>query len=485
MSATILEYFGKKEKVFVLLLLVGISVVIRIPFFNVPMITDEGGYAYVAHYWSHDYQLYRDIPFDRPQGIFLLYKLIFLLIGGSTSAIRLGAALYNAMTVLALYVFATKVFPFKVAGVIAAIYAVLSACPSIEGFTANSELFAVLPLVAAAHFAWREKWLESGLFAGLAFFLKPIGLSGLLLTLLWAIVRRSGIKMILKPIVGFAVFPAVSLMHGFSVGIRAFWDSFVGQKILTDSGFSIGLGQQIITFLKSSYVLLPLLALPLFLSLIGVIKAEPKVRVFGLLWLLSTFSGMAIGGNWFSHYYIQALPPLAFMGGFGLFEMLRLKRRSLIYLLGVSSAAFFLVREVPYWFLSPPEVSFRLYQRIPYLYSKEISEYIQKESVSTDPIYVAFYQADIYYLSKRRATVPQLYRYQFVGSQRVYQKVMKSIERREPMFVVQCQPPPAWISEDEFERILADGYELKRRYPSNIRVYQRKTSARIISFSQK
>src|SRR5665647_1662452 len=107
------------------------------------------------------------------------------------------------------------------------------------------------------------------------------------------------------------------------------------------------------------------------------------------------------------------------MGGFGLFEMLRLKRRYLIYLLGVSSAAFFLVREVPYWFLSPPEVSFRLYQRIPYLYSKEISEYIQKESVSTDSIYVAFYQADIYYLSKRKAAVPQLYKYQFTGSHEV------------------------------------------------------------------
>jgi hypothetical protein len=245
--------------------------------------------------------------------------------------------------------------------------------------------------------------------------------------------------------------------------------------MLTDSGFSMGINQQIGNFLDSTYVLLPLLALPFLLSLIGIIKAELKIRIFGSLWLFSTFAGMAIGGNWFSHYYIQVLPPLAFMGGFGLFEILRLKRRYLLYLLGISSAALFLVHEVPYWFLSPPEVSFRLYKRIPYLFSKDISEYIQKESAPADTIYVAFYQADIYYLSQRKASVPQLYEYQFTGSHKVYQKIIENIEKKDPIIIVRCQPPPAWISDKEFGRLLENGYELRRRYPSNIRLYKRTT----------
>ncbi len=475
MTSKIPDHMGGRQKIFVGLFLVGLSIVIRIPFFNVPMITDEGGYAYVAHFWSHDYQLYRDIPFDRPQGIFLLYKLIFVLIGGSTSAIRLAAALYNAMTVLLLFFFASRVFSFRVACFSATAYAILSACPSLEGFTANAEIFAVLPLVGAAYFTWREKWLESGFFAGLAYFLKPIGLSGLLLVILWAVVRRAGTKAIVKSIIGFAVFPLVSLIHGLSVGIGAYWNSFVGQKMLTNSGFSIGINRQIDNLLGSIYILLPLLALPFVLSLIGIIKAELKIRIFGLIWLVSTFAGMAIGGNWFNHYYIQLLPPLAFLGGFGLLEVLRLKRRYLLLFLGLSSAALFLVHEAPYWFLSPPEVSFRLYKRGPYLFSRDISEYIQKESSPTDTIYVAFYQADIYYLSQRKATVPQLYEYQFTGSYKVCQMIIESIKKKAPIIIVRCQPPPAWISDDEFQKLLENGYELRKTYPYNIRLYKRTT----------
>ena len=63
------------------------------------MISDEGGYAYVAHFWSGDSQLYRDIRYDRPQAIFLIYKLCLFIFGGSVEAIRLAAALYNALTV--------------------------------------------------------------------------------------------------------------------------------------------------------------------------------------------------------------------------------------------------------------------------------------------------------------------------------------------------------------------------------------------------
>src|SRR6185503_4875891 len=60
-----------------LAVLVAGSILLRVPFLSVPMITDEGGYSYTAKFWSSEYQLYRDIPFDRPQAIFLLYRLAF------------------------------------------------------------------------------------------------------------------------------------------------------------------------------------------------------------------------------------------------------------------------------------------------------------------------------------------------------------------------------------------------------------------------
>jgi len=53
-------------------------VLVRVPFLHVPIINDEGAYAYTAHFWFHTVQLYRELPFDRPQGIFLIYKAILV-----------------------------------------------------------------------------------------------------------------------------------------------------------------------------------------------------------------------------------------------------------------------------------------------------------------------------------------------------------------------------------------------------------------------
>lgn len=196
-----------------LLGLMAFSIFLRAPFFSVPMISDEGGYAYVAHFWSGDIQLYRDIPYDRPQAIFLIYKLFLFIFGGSVEAIRLAAALYNALTVAALFFFTRQVFSQRAAWLSALVYATFSASPRIEGFTANTELFTLLPLVVAAHLTWREKWLAAGLVSGIAFLIKPAALSGLLLTLVWTLVVKASWRAPLASLLGFLAGPLASMAH--------------------------------------------------------------------------------------------------------------------------------------------------------------------------------------------------------------------------------------------------------------------------------
>ncbi|HEU5315611.1 MAG TPA: glycosyltransferase family 39 protein, partial [Chloroflexota bacterium] len=80
-----------------------LSVALRLPFLSVPLTDDEAGYAYVSSWLAQGFALYRDLWFDRPQGIFILYGGILWLFGDDTEGIRLAAALYNAVTVLAVY----------------------------------------------------------------------------------------------------------------------------------------------------------------------------------------------------------------------------------------------------------------------------------------------------------------------------------------------------------------------------------------------
>src|SRR3990172_1215919 len=73
-----------------------LSVLIRVPFFSMPIGPDEGSYAYVARVWSSHYPLYHNIPFNRAPVIFLVYKAILAVLGTDVEAIRLAGAIYNA-----------------------------------------------------------------------------------------------------------------------------------------------------------------------------------------------------------------------------------------------------------------------------------------------------------------------------------------------------------------------------------------------------
>src|SRR4051812_43982020 len=92
-----------------LFLAMALSLLLRLPFLNVPLISDEGGYAYAAQRWLDGRgDLYRDLVFDRPQGIFLVYGLIQHTLGMDVVAIRLGAWLATAATMVLIWAFARR-----------------------------------------------------------------------------------------------------------------------------------------------------------------------------------------------------------------------------------------------------------------------------------------------------------------------------------------------------------------------------------------
>ena len=64
-----------------------IGVVLRLHFLDVPLNTDEGGFAAIARLWREGYTLYGNVAWvDRPQGLLVLYRLAGL--ADSDQAIR-------------------------------------------------------------------------------------------------------------------------------------------------------------------------------------------------------------------------------------------------------------------------------------------------------------------------------------------------------------------------------------------------------------
>jgi 4-amino-4-deoxy-L-arabinose transferase-like glycosyltransferase len=442
-----------------LLLIVLSSVLLRFPFNDVPMVNDEGAYAFVASSWTGDYQLYRDIPFDRPQLLFLIFKGILSVFGSSIEAIRTGAAFFNVLTLLAVFAMTRRMFSTGAALASAALFAVASTAPAIEGFTANAELFAVLPLTLSFHASWREKWLTAAAWAAVATLIKPIGISGWLLAAAWLTWRRAGWKPLLMMSLVYATGPALSMFHGALVSWQGYWDSMVSDSLLSFQGVRQPLEAQFQSFIKGARNTLPMLALLLPLMLFALRSMSTKQRVFIGLTILATFAGMSIGGRWYWHYFIQLVPVLAVPAGVGLVACFRSRTGHAIGFVWLIAVAYFVVSQGPFWLLDGKQVSRELYNRPAYQSNEVVAEFLKWKTQPDQTIYVAFSQAELYYLADRRPAVPkQLFWNQVFYNRKVFDEVIRCLRAREPKYVVYERSSPHWMPKAQFSELLQQYY---------------------------
>lgn len=128
-----------------------LSLALRIPFFGIAMIQDEGGYAYATRGWLDGTgHLYKNLWISRPQGIFLVYAGIMETLGTGTHAFRFAAWITIALTTIAVWLFARMWATPRIANVAAMVFAIISVSPNIEGYIANAEIFMGLPAAFGA-----------------------------------------------------------------------------------------------------------------------------------------------------------------------------------------------------------------------------------------------------------------------------------------------------------------------------------------------
>ncbi|HSM05493.1 MAG TPA: hypothetical protein VK858_12825, partial [Longimicrobiales bacterium] len=350
----------------------------------------------------------------------------------------------------------------RVALIAAVSFAVFSAAPSIEGFTANAEIFAQLPIVLSALFAWREKWVWAGAMAAGAVLLKPSGLSALLLAVGWVFVTGASLRGVIRVGAAFGLVLIPSVLHGAWIGWEHYWESMYTRRAAYADANSIGLRTQLGRFLLGVLDTAPSWAVPATLSGIAVTAKLDRARGFLLLWLGTSVVGMAMGSFWFRHYFIQAIPPLAILGAMGL-SALATRRRRWIWVVPIAASIAVFSWDVFLWSRPAAETSLRVYGRPAYLVADEAADYVAANTVPSDRIFVAFSQAEIYYLSRRKASFPHMYYADFVYSERLFQEALASIREGEPAMVLVVQPPPVErMSMDDFIGILDEGYELVR-----------------------
>ena len=460
----------------------------RVPYLTVGVGPDEGGYAYVARQWARGLTLYRDVWIDRPQGLLSIYRVIYEL-SGHLWAFRLGALLIGVGVTLVVGAIAWMLRGPWTGVAAALIYAVVGVGPHIEGFTLNGELAAALPSAGAVAcaIAWRKSgrrpWLAAaGALGATAILMKQGGFDGLAAAAALAFALRGPLVERAKALglvaAGAMVPIGAALIHALTVGFGKYWTDVVSFRAgheLRDSTLVGRFGGFKGTFPKAEADLWALAVV----ALIGlvVVARRRTDRVVVLAWLLAAFVAFNLGGLYWTHYYVQLLPPLVVLAALGASAF-----RWRIVAIGLTCLALAPVGETLIHVATTTGEAHDA--TITFSGSFEVDEriaaWVKQNTTPKDPIYALDSRATLYYLANRVTRYPYIWHHSPLltpSGMKLLRKMLAGPDR--PRIVVLYRNPRELDKSQRLAAILTRYYREVWRPVKGIRVLVRRDARRI------
>jgi len=446
---------------------------------TMPLERDEGEYAYIAQQILKGVPPYESAYSMKLPGIYLTYALFLAVFGQTITAIHLGLIIFNAATIIIVFLLTRYMFS-GLAGVAAgAFYAILSILGTTLGFTANAEHFVLLPaligiLLFVKHPKNRSKsfvfW--TALLFGLAFIIKQHGIFFAMFGALYLFINRISRqtiewkKTIIEQLVFIAgaVIPYVLVcLYFWQAGLfDKFWFWTVTYAHKYSSFAPLAQGWKIFKIVIEAIVITSFLIWLLFLTGLIAIVARKNWRsyapfVFGLL----VFSVLATSPGFYfrPHYFTFIFPAAAVVAGVGFGEIFKFSGRLFsgparglfTAIVGLAVVGVCISQQRLYLFdLSPPDVCRYFYKGHPFVESLEIADYIKKNSSPNDTVAVLGSEPQIYFYSERRSVTRYIYTYPLTEPHR-YTTEMKSemfdeITSAAPKFIVLVSNTYSWFT---------------------------------------
>jgi hypothetical protein len=317
---------------------VAVSVALRARFIVTPLTSDEGGYLTVARAWAQGRRLYDQTWVDRPQGLIVLFRAWDDISDGSGPAIRVMAALFGCLAVIAVGYVAFALANRRAAAAAAMFVAVASANARIEGFLANGELLAgatgVAGVACACGYLFRGhglRWLfAAGVLGGVAISLKQSGCDGALavivILLAGVLTRERHWRAMLRELAtyigGLVTVIAVLVVHGAIIGFRNWWYAVAGYRTQGINATSSGADWP--RFHETARIAAPTVY-PLAAAAMGGIvvwllfsRRLDRRTLLIPAWLCFAVLTFLAGGLFHRHYWVTLTFPLATAAGVAL-----------------------------------------------------------------------------------------------------------------------------------------------------------------------
>lgn len=490
-----------------------LGIATRIFFFDLPMIHDEGGYALAARGWFEGTgKLYADLWISRPQGIFVLYGITMKTFGYGVAAFRTMAWIFATFTVLATWFYARRWTTPRTALLVAFLCTLLLGSPTLEGYTANAEVFAGMPAAFAAFWLLRQaqtKWTIRGLIGigvliGLSTVLKPSGGTMWLAAIAFLMIygddaRKTRFKRCGWITLGVGLVATITFIHGWTLGWHDFFYATVTYRFVQQSALSYG---WLHNLRQIGWMLVNAAEFFLLIMLVWIFRIRlPLVRVLGshrpekddlqsitslparwlrrvqnsrlfhtddpgslllTLWIVAAVIGVFMGGDYWTHYLILLAPPISLWLGRnldGIAHALVGWHRSL------ALAMFSILLILPYAvaFDGSDGIYQRLYRHPGYPAQTAVARYIRENTEPNQTIYVAFDQASIYYLADRRPAYRHLYDQELTALPNSYADIIAILNSdNRPVYIISTLHPGPFPDQSKaFWREVSRFYDLE------------------------
>jgi 4-amino-4-deoxy-L-arabinose transferase-like glycosyltransferase len=437
-------------------------ILLRLPSLEQPFDNDSGAIAYHARLIVRGEPLYgAHHPAHHLPAVYYTYALAFLLFGDSVWSVKFLLIPWIIAAVCLLYCLGALLIDRAVGLLAAVFYAILSSGIWLSGNTAEIELFANLPRIAAvlvmmrltAQDASAWKFVFVGLLSAAAFlfkavYLSPLALAGfVLLVELWQTRTTAGVWRAI-------VMRALWIGVGFAAGLSSVMAYFALEGLLSRFLLTFALGQEYVSFRNSDTlghghlsVALPLIglgrsnAMLLVCSLAGFLVTilneirrhrhrrtrEVSTPFYVSVWYILSFVEATVTQDFFLHYYLLIVPSLALLAAWFLLKLHRDLRESsrvasvsLPAILLVAALLVSAVRNFDYYCLYVQyRLGLRTYEDFlldgwtgigPGLVRvQKLADYVQEHTSPTDYIYYWSGGVQLYYLADRRCPIDMIW----------------------------------------------------------------------------
>jgi 4-amino-4-deoxy-L-arabinose transferase-like glycosyltransferase len=458
-----------------------------------PLERDEGEYAYIAWRMQEGDVPYRDAFDQKPPGTFAAYWLAFESFGRDARSPRLLMHLWSLATVAVLFFLLQGLAGRLAAAGGVLVFATLSADPRIGAATANTEVFLLLPMVAALACALRAAergsaslWLAAGALSALAVAFKQVAATNALYVCLLALTLpgpgshwlraaalAAGAASVVLPIV--AAFVAADAGAAFLDAVVLHNFEYASQRSFAEGLAALGYGLA---------TQAPSFALAWLLGVAALARPGLEGRFAWRVlagWLVASALGVAIGWQFRPHYFVQALPALAACAGLGLAGGVRaLQQRSanlgwgaalavglaLVILPALANRA---VLTAP----TPQAAARMLWGLNPFPEAEAIGRHIALTSAPDESVFVVGSEPEILFYAERRSATRYIFFYPLTGAYPAaaerQREAMAEVARERPRYVVWVHVPTSLLVSErserwifgESERLLSDGYSVE------------------------